>query len=70
MLKLWNKKKKVKEPSLNIDNSINLDKTNSEKEDRPLDSPTIVDNMLNDGIHFEKDYFMMKTGLGSTKYGR
>lgn len=70
MLKLWNKKKKVKESSLNIDNSINLDKSNLEKEDRPLDSPTIVDNMLNDGIHFEKDYFMMKTGLGSTKYGR
>jgi type IV secretory pathway VirB4 component len=46
------------------------DARNSEREDAPLSFPSIVHNMLNDGSHFEKDYFIIKTGLGTTKYAR
>jgi len=42
----------------------------SAKDDVPLSYPNIVDNMLNDGAHFESDYFTLKTGLGTTKYAR
>lgn len=70
MLKFLQRKKKVEKSKPYIENSINLDKTISGNEDRSLDAPSIVDNIINDGIHFEKDYFIMKTGLGSTKYGR
>ncbi|MDQ0255589.1 hypothetical protein J2S74_002971 [Evansella vedderi] len=38
--------------------------------DKPLSFPSLVDNMLNDGITFEKDHFKIQTGLGTVKYGR
>lgn len=46
---------------------INDAKESASKE---LSFPSIVDNMINDGAHFESDYFILKTGLGTAKYGR
>lgn len=60
-------KKKKQESSSNLE--INEIKQNSRIEGQ-LSCPGIVDNMLNDGAHFESDYFVLKTGLGTTKYGR
>lgn len=43
-----------------------------EIEDREytLNFPSLVENMKNDGVFFEKDHFIMQTGLGNVKYGR
>ncbi|MED0677065.1 DUF87 domain-containing protein [Aneurinibacillus thermoaerophilus] len=38
--------------------------------DRPLSFPSLVDNVLNDGITFHNDHFVIQTGLGTIKYGR
>lgn len=65
MLNRWKKKKET-----NLDELQVNDARRGERDDDPLDFPNIVDNMLNDGAHFEKDYFQLKTGLGTTKYGR
>ncbi len=32
--------------------------------------PSLVENMLNDGITFHNDHFVIQTGLGTLKYGR
>jgi type IV secretory pathway VirB4 component len=65
MFKLSKKKKQENSKELQIN-----DVKENTKNDAPLSFPSIVDNMLNDGAHFESDYFMLKTGLGTTKYGR
>ncbi|MEK5358175.1 VirB4 family type IV secretion system protein [Paenibacillus sp. FSL L8-0709] len=39
-------------------------------EDRDLIFPTMVDNMLNEGINFANDHFEIQTGMGAPKYGR
>lgn len=39
-------------------------------EDRDLIFPTMVDNMLNEGINFARDHFEIQTGMGAPKYGR
>lgn len=39
-------------------------------DERELSFPSLVDNMLNEGIEFHKDHFTIQSGLGSTKYGR
>lgn len=60
-------KKKTQENS--IEQQVS-DVKESTQNDAPLSFPNIVDNMLNDGAHFEDDYFILKTGLGTVKYGR
>jgi type IV secretory pathway VirB4 component len=35
-----------------------------------LEFPSLVDYAVNEGIHFEKDHFIIQTGLGALKYGR
>lgn len=32
--------------------------------------PHVVDLLVNDGVHFEKDYFLIQTSLGKLRYGR
>lgn len=39
-------------------------------DDRSLSFPSLVDNMLNEGITFNKDHFEIQTGLGNIKFGR
>lgn len=56
-----NKKKKDETPQLEIQEM---------EDDRPLSFPSLVDNMLNDGITFERDHFIIQTGLGTVRYGR
>jgi len=56
-----------------LENSSKLEINDVQQNSRiegQLSTPGIVDNMLNDGAHFESDYFVLKTGLGTTKYGR
>jgi type IV secretory pathway VirB4 component len=60
------KKKKVQEDS----SALRVSETSEEREELPLSYPSLVDNMLNDGVHFEADYFILKTGLGKQKYAR
>lgn len=36
----------------------------------PLSFPSLMENIKNDGITFEKDHFKLQTGLGEIKYGR
>lgn len=50
--------------------ALRVSETSEEREELPLSYPSLVDNMLNDGIHFEADYFILKTGLGKQKYAR
>jgi type IV secretory pathway VirB4 component len=51
-------------------NSEKIEVEFEELDDRPFSFPSLVDNMLNDGVHFEKDHFILQTGLGNIKYGR
>lgn len=44
--------------------------TEAQKKDQPLEYPTLIDNMLNEGVSFNKDHFLIPTGLGSIKFGR
>lgn len=37
---------------------------------KELNFPSLVDYAINEGIHFEKDHFIIQTGLGTVKYGR
>lgn len=37
---------------------------------RELNFPSLVDYAINEGIHFEKDHFIIQTGIGKIKYGR
>lgn len=39
-------------------------------EERDLEYPSLVDNMLNDGLTFHRDHFVIQTGLGNIKYAR
>lgn len=50
--------------------ALRVSETSEEREELPLSYPSLVDNMLNDGVHFEADYFILKTGLGKQKYAR
>lgn len=63
-------KRMKKKREENINELQVSDARKGERDHEVLGFPSIVDNMLNDGAHFEDDYFMLKTGLGSTKYGR
>lgn len=65
MLKLLKKRKQQNDNELLVNEG-----NNRGRNDEPLTYPSLVDNMLNDGAHFEKDYFIIKTGLGQTKYAR
>jgi type IV secretory pathway VirB4 component len=68
-LKEWkNKNKKLANEDEQQEGKIDL--KNMEEDDRPLSFPSLVDNMLNDGITFEKDHFRIQTGLGTIKFGR
>lgn len=40
------------------------------KEDRDFEYPSLVDNMVNDGLTFNRDHFVIQTGLGNIKYAR
>jgi hypothetical protein len=40
------------------------------KEDRDFEYPSLVDNMVNDGLTFNRDHFVIQTGLGTIKYAR
>jgi type IV secretory pathway VirB4 component len=51
-------------------NELQVNESKADKVERALSYPSIVDNMLSDGIHFERDYTVIKTGLGTTKYAR
>lgn len=42
----------------------------STHEDRELEYPSLLDNMINEGITFHKDHFVIQTGAGSIRYGR
>ncbi|MBP1932030.1 VirB4 family type IV secretion system protein [Ammoniphilus resinae] len=64
------KKKSAKEPiEKEQTGEINLDELD-QGNNRPLTFPTLIDNMLNDGLTFEKDHFVIQTGLGNIRYGR
>jgi type IV secretory pathway VirB4 component len=49
------------------------DKPLSYAEDGDISSfhfPSVLDVVMNDGLSFEKDHFMIQTGLGKVRYGR
>lgn len=63
MLKFFKKKK--------TNDSLQPETINEvKKEDRDLIFPSMVDNMLNEGINFDRDHFEIQTGMGSPKFGR
>ncbi|WP_047153380.1 VirB4 family type IV secretion system protein [Aneurinibacillus tyrosinisolvens] len=76
-LKAWKKSsgKKQSENELDFESLGELEMEASEKVEDDIDHqktgyPSLVENMLNDGITFHNDHFVIQTGLGNIKYGR
>lgn len=67
MMAFLSKLKKTKHPK--TDNTLDLE-NNSEDLTAPLSFPSLIENIKNDGITFDKDHFVIQTGLGDMKYGR
>ncbi|MFS0558567.1 VirB4 family type IV secretion system protein [Brevibacillus sp. 179-C9.3 HS] len=67
MVAFLSKFKKTKHPK--TDNTLELEHK-SEELNAPLSFPSLIENIKNDGITFDKDHFVMQTGLGDKKYGR
>ncbi|QNR65112.1 VirB4 family type IV secretion system protein [Paenibacillus peoriae] len=66
--KLFNKKKQVPKNDSAQSDRISMDK--GKEDSRELSFPSMIDNLANEGITFEKDHFEIQTGLGDVKYGR
>lgn len=49
---------------------IENDEGKSEEDSRQLSFPSLIDNMLNEGLTFHRDHFEIQTGLGTIRYGR
>lgn len=67
---MWRRRKSVNRLSaehVEIDVTTSEDTNNSK---RGFSFPSVVDTLVNDGIHFEKDHFLLQTGLGKVRYGR
>ncbi|MFC5450660.1 VirB4 family type IV secretion system protein [Paenibacillus aestuarii] len=58
---------KKKQPTLDI---VDAEEGKKQEDSRPLSFPSLVDNMLNEGITFYKDHFEIQSGLGALRYGR
>ncbi|MGF7036064.1 type IV secretory pathway VirB4 component [Paenibacillus mucilaginosus] len=61
--------KKAKKQQENTEDLLLQDNSNQDA-DRELEYPSLVDNMLNDGITFHRDHFEIQAGLGTIKYAR
>ncbi|GGG18128.1 VirB4 family type IV secretion system protein [Paenibacillus abyssi] len=66
MLKIFSKKNKKNQEIPQSD----LLQQGSKSEDRDFEYPELVDNMINDGVTFNRDHFIIQTGLGNLKYAR
>ncbi|GAA0854150.1 DUF87 domain-containing protein [Paenibacillus glucanolyticus] len=68
--RLFNRKNSPKKNESSTEEQISLEKDKNKGDSRDLYFPSMMDNLTNDGITFEKDHFVIQTGLGDVKYGR
>lgn len=68
-LSKWLRVKKVNDASISISEPTLLD-IKDVIDSQPLKIPSVLDLIINDGVCFEKDHFLIQTGLGKTRYGR
>lgn len=63
-------KKLLSKKKQQIPDDVGAEEVKVKEDNRTLSFPSLVDNMLNEGITFHRDHFELQTGLGTVRYGR